>query len=397
LDPRQRPSLGTRRFIDPYYEAAYLDAARVVVEAADEEGLNALVRGAEHFSIGAVEKVQSMLVAAGHDELSKKLWPDEVAALTTFIARSAEARRNLDGFWSNIASRVPHAEGCPSRRLATLGDLLTTMDYANWGMVDVDESVADEPARDALERIMRIIARVMGLPWDEIACDATILVTAACNLGDVADAGTDRSVSDWPSGEGGKALRDELLDLMAGPRLVAGLAQAVVVLDPDRAATLAAVDERLKDEARPRRRLMADAAMALAEDRETRAVAWFQNGDGPLRIVAAGAAARLSSREPSLVPVVTAAVVDQDAAVRVAVMLRLRVDTLTEEVRDALRTCLAQPPIRWTCSECGRVNRMTNERCESCREHQPQWDWRARDLLGDRQGIDVNELLADTW
>src|SRR5207245_2498874 len=119
---------------------------------------------------------------------------------------------------------------------------------------------------------------------------------------------------------------------------------------------LAALEEPLADPESPRRGLMGDVAMAVAEDREDRARRWFAEDVGPLRRVAAGAAARLLRRDVALRAIVAEAIVDDDASVRDAALMRLRLEDGDAELRAVVEQALVQQPLRWTCPECERVN-----------------------------------------
>jgi hypothetical protein len=396
VNPRDLPASRTR-FVDREYDAALLEAARRVIQNGDDDDRAVLVVAMRHVSEGAARRIDRMLQDAGHGEAGRQRHAAEFDWVVRFMQRSEATQESLRRLWTRIAGEPEQRRpGAPGRRLSALGDLLATMGYDNWGIVDLENAVS-EAGGEGLETVMRIIAELAGLSWDDIAADAAVFEDTACEVGDVADGGTDQPLTRCPADGRHREIRERLVDLLSGEWLVAVTAAQALARDPDKPATLTAIERRLATPTNPRGGLTAEVAMAVTAHRERRAEQWFAEGDGPLRVVAAAAAARLLPRGAQLRGIVLDAVVDPDASVRNAALTRLRPDDLDAELRGVLERSLADQPAVWTCPECGRSNRIDAEHCASCGDSAPQWHWRARDLLGERVGVDVGELLGEGW
>jgi len=384
--------------VDHEYDTALYEAARAIIRSGDKANIDALPTRLGQVSEGTVRKVERMLTDAGHGDIVRGHRIDELRWVVGFVEREKRTRLNLAQFWTAIASSGEG--GCgrgPSRRLSDLADLLATMDYFNWGMSDLEQAVSDERSRADLQETMRIVADLSGVPWERVSCDAAVLSRDGCEVEDVADAGEDRPLSTWPGGAAREDVRAALLRLLSAARLVAVTVANALVCDPEQDRTWMALDARLQERGIPHRTLVAEAAMSVANDQEKQAARWFVLRDGPLRIVAARTAARLFVGQPPVTSVVLRAIADEDAAVRHAATSQLTLTDLTPDVRLALERSLAEEPKRWTCSNCSASNRADEERCASCQEFGPQWHWRARDLLGQRQGVDIGDALTRAW
>jgi hypothetical protein len=369
--------------VDRSYDTALYEAARAIIGSGDKAKIETLPTCLGHASVGTVRRVERLLIDAGHGEIVRGRRIDELRWVVGFVEREKRARLNLAEFWTTIAGTSEGGCGaCPSRRISDLANILTTMDYGNWGISDLDAAVSDERSRADLQEAMRIVADLSGVPWERVSCDAAVLVHAGCEATDVADAGEERPLSTWPAGAAREEIRAALLRLLSSGRLVAVTAAKSLVCDPEQDRIWTALDARLGERGVPHRRLIAEAAMSVAENQEAQAARWFALKDGPLRIVASATSARLFVEESLSTSVLLSAIVDEDASVRHAATSQLRVTDVTPDVGLALKRSLGEEPKIWTCSNCSASNRADEESCASCREVGPQWRWRARDLLG---------------
>jgi hypothetical protein len=396
VDPGDVPAR-TSPMVERNYDAAFLAAARELIKHGDSDDLTSMIAARERVSHGTVRRIEGMLWDAGHRDLVAQTYASDFAWVVRFAERADQTREKLARYWRRVAGDpAQRREESPSRRLAALGDLLTTLDYNNWGMLDLNEAVDDADGQ-ALEAAIRLVAELAGISWEDVSADAAVLEDPRCELGDVADGGSDRPLTHWPSGERGRAIREQLADLIAKPRLVARTSAHALVRAPERRATLAACEQRLADPDHPRRPLMAAVAMTVAQDRARRAQRWFDTDDGALRLVAAAAASRLYKGRSHLEGILLAAVGDADAAVRNAALRHLGPQDLNPPLRSTVESAFAEEPTVWTCPECGTTNGYDAQRCPRCRESVPQWHWRARDLLGGRGGNDHDEWLWDGY
>ena len=261
------------------------------------------------------------------------------------------------------------------RRLDQLADLVATMLIPQSAFL----AVAKAFARDAggFEYLLDLVPRLAGLDVNVIGSQASVLLeeNTQGDIGSLYIGARSRALARWSEIKDPTATMKRLVELVtSGSELVSDVARDALQNCPQLTAAIELIVASLEGLTTSIRYRAATAVEILGESKEglARARSWARSEDTVLRAVAAAVFGHTVAR--GILPPFEAelSLSDPDLWVRRETESRLERKNVPGGVVELIKRSHEQPAVRWTCRECGEINKVEAENCANCNETTPR-------------------------